>query len=253
MELPTEIIKATEVNPKVLILFSKPKSGKTTIVAALKDCLLIDFEKGSDYVNALKVNVNTFDDLKELKNALKAKYEENGNQPIYTYGAFDTVTALEEIALEYALQIYRKLPIGKNLGLNPKTGEYSFVDLRTLPNGAGYLYIRQAFLSIIDSFKPFFKYLILLGHTKDKMINRMGKELSENTLDLTGKLERLVSAGADGLGFVYRVKNQTIINFNGGEDSIVEARPAHLRGKEIVIAESDDDGKFTFYWDRIYK
>ena len=253
MELPTEIIKSTEINPKTLILFSKPKSGKTTIVSALKDCLLIDFEKGSDYVDAMKIKINNFNDLKELKNALQSKYVENGNHPIYTYGAFDTITALEEIALELALQQYRTLPVGKNLGLDTETGKYNFVDMRTLPNGAGYLYIRQAFLAILKGFTPFFKYKILLGHTKDKMINRMGKELSENTLDLTGKLERIVSSQADGLGFVYRIKNQTIINFNGGEDSIVEARPSHLRGKEIVIAESDKDGKFTFHWDKIYK
>lgn len=105
---------------------------------------------------------------------------------------------------------------------------------------------------IIDGFKPLFKYLILLGHTKDKMINKQGKELSENSLDLSGKLERIISADADALGYVYRQKNQTIINFNGGGDFIVEARPAHLRGKEIVIAESDADGKITFNWDKVF-
>jgi hypothetical protein len=51
---------------------------------------------------------------------------------------------------------------------------------------------------------------------------------------------------------VYRKKNQTIINFNGGEDSVVEARPLHIRGKEIVIAESNDKGELTFHWDKIF-
>ena len=42
------------------------------------------------------------------------------------------------------------------------------------------------------------------------------------------------------------------MNFNGGEDIIVEARQDHLRGKEIVIADSDDSNKITSYWDRIF-
>ena len=114
------------------------------------------------------------------------------------------------------------------------------------------MYIREAYKAVIDGLKPLFKYFILLGHTKDKIINKQGKELSENSLDLAGKLERIICADADALGYVYRNKNQTIINFNGGGDFIVEARPAHLRGKEIVIAESDENGKITTYWDKIF-
>jgi hypothetical protein len=40
--------------------------------------------------------------------------------------------------------------------------------------------------------------------------------------------------------------------FNGGEDLIVEARQAHLRGQEIVVAESDEDNNITAFWDKIY-
>lgn len=40
--------------------------------------------------------------------------------------------------------------------------------------------------------------------------------------------------------------------FNGGEDFICEARQEHLRGKEIVIAESDENNKVSVFWDRIF-
>ena len=253
MELPKEKTKPSEENPLFLILFGKPKSGKTTIVSALDDALLIDLEKGSGYVEAMKVDGNSFDKLKSIKKALQEEYEKRNYEPVYTYGIFDTATALEEIILPFALENYRNTPMGKNLGKDPKTGEFKYVDIRTLPNGSGYLYIREAYKYVINIFKPYFKYLILLGHTKEKMINLRGKELSENTLDLSGKLERIISSQADALGFVYRRKNQTIINFNGGDDCIVEARPEHLRGQEIVIAETDENNKFTFHWDKIYK
>jgi len=125
-------------------------------------------------------------------------------------------------------------------------------DVRKLPNGAGYLYIREAFFKVIDLYKTLARTFILVCHTKDSMINKDGKELSEMSIDLVGQLARLVSAEADAIGYVYRAKNQTIINFNGGSDYIVEARQPHLRGKEIVIAESDENNMITCYWDKIF-
>jgi len=247
MELPTSKNKPTRENPKLLILFGKPKSGKTTIVAGLEDNLIIDMEEGSNYVECMAVKAKTIDDLKEIASAIK-----EAGCP-YKYITLDTVTALEDITLTLALSDYRATPMGKPFGLNPKTGQYEFVDVRTLPNGAGYLYIRNAFQRVVNIFRGLTDSLILVGHTKDRTINRDGKELSENLLDLSGKLSDITSSKADALGFVYRKKNETIVNFNGGDNLIVEARPAHLRGKEIVIADSDENGVITTYWDRIFK
>ena len=84
------------------------------------------------------------------------------------------------------------------------------------------------------------------------MISRGGKELNEMSLDLVGQLSRLIAADADAIGYVYRSKNQTLINFNGGDDYIVEARQEHLRGKEIVLMESDENGQLKAHWDKIF-
>ena len=48
------------------------------------------------------------------------------------------------------------------------------------------------------------------------------------------------------------IENQTLISFQGGENNIVEARAPHLRGKTVVIAESDESGKITTDWNKIY-
>ena len=66
IELPTQKIEPKSQNPSRLILFSPPKHGKTTAVAALDNCLLIDLESGSDFVSALKVKVNSLEELQEL-------------------------------------------------------------------------------------------------------------------------------------------------------------------------------------------
>ena len=45
--LPTSKVKAERVNPKRIVIYSKPKTGKTTAYAGLEDNLIIDLENGS--------------------------------------------------------------------------------------------------------------------------------------------------------------------------------------------------------------
>lgn len=129
---------------------------------------------------------------------------------------------------------------------------YQGTDIRTLPNGSGYLYIRQAVKKVIDMFRGLCETLILVAHTKDKQINFEGQEVNEMTLDLTGRLGDILCGEADAIGYVYRKKNETIISFEGGENSVREARPIHLRGQKIVIAESDENNNLIFHWDKIF-
>ena len=117
-------------------------------------------------------------------------------------------------------------------------------DVRMLLNGAGWFYIRQAVRKVIDMFRELCEEFILVGHTKDKLVNKDGEELSEMQLDLAGRLSDIICGEADAIGYVYRKKNQTLISFQGGENNIVEARAPHLRGQKV--------GKLVTYWDRIY-
>lgn len=50
IELPNQKSKVDRVNPKKLILFSKPKVGKTEALSKLENCLLIDLEGGANFV-----------------------------------------------------------------------------------------------------------------------------------------------------------------------------------------------------------
>ena len=241
MVLPVIKTRPTAKNPKFLIYFGKPKAGKSTIASMLEGNLIIDLENGYDYIEALVVKAKSVDDLREIATAIKAKNEETGGFA-YKYITIDNGTKLEEMVLPLALKLYKETPMGKN---------YSG-DVRKLPNGAGYLYMQEAFFRVLDMFKSLTPHFILICHTKDKLINVEGKELSEMSIDLTGKTARLVAADADAIGYCRREKNKTIINFNGGGDFIVEARQEHLRGKEIVIAESSEDNKITAFWNKIY-
>ena len=63
--LPTGIVPAEFEDPKNLIIFSKPKMGKSTALAALPNALCIDLENGGyDYIDAVKIKANSVQDIK---------------------------------------------------------------------------------------------------------------------------------------------------------------------------------------------
>ena len=240
IELPTKKVLATRANPKRLVIYSKPKAGKTSALALLDDCLLLDFEKGSDYVDAMKLKIDSLQGLKEVG----AEIVKAGKP--YKYIAVDTVTALEELCLGYAKSLYMDTPMGKT---------FAGDNVLKLPNGAGYLYLREAFFKILDyieSLVPDDGSIILLGHLKDKNIEVAGKEVSAVDLDLTGKIKALVCAKADAIGLLSRKGNQVILNFKTSDEITCGARPDHLKNQEIILTESID-GNLVASWDKVFK
>jgi len=107
IELPTAVTAALTKSPKSLLIFSKPKVGKTTLLSQLDNCLLIDTEDGSDYVNALKIKAKTIEDIFNIEAAII-----KAGKP-YKYVAIDTITSLEEMCVPYAEYLYSKSPMGK--------------------------------------------------------------------------------------------------------------------------------------------
>lgn len=240
--LPKEKSTPKINNPKFLILFGRPKAGKSTLMASLENNLIIDLENGYQALSALVVQARTVNDFAEIANALREEIKKEGKFP-YKYITIDNATRLEEMCLSYACQLYRQTPMGKT---------YQGTDIRTLPNGSGYMYLRQAVRKVIDMFRDLCESLILVAHVKEKMINKEGEELSEMSIDLTGKLGDILCGEADAIGYVYRKKNDTIVSFEGGDNSIREARANHLRGKKIVVATSDENNNITVDMTKIF-
>lgn len=239
INLPTQRIAATRANPKRMVIYSKPKAGKTSALALLDNCLILDFESGSDYVEALKLKVDSLATLKAIgQEIVKA------NKP-YKFIAVDTVTALEEMCLSYAKQLYMDTAMGKN---------FAGDSVLKLPNGAGYLYLREAFFKILDYIEtlvPEDGSVILLGHLKDKMLETNGKEVSAVDLDLSGKIKSIVCAKADAIGLLSRKADKVTLNFKTSEEVTCGARPDHLKNQEITLTEMVD-GKLTGNWDKIF-
>lgn len=133
--LPTQAIEPSRRNPKWLIIYGKAKCGKTTAVSKLKDTLILDFEKGSDFVSALKMKViglnappgekpevkasrlevNEGDRLFYLNEVAglirKYRKDNNGKRP-YKRIVIDTCTKLEEMCEDMGTLMYMNSPMG---------------------------------------------------------------------------------------------------------------------------------------------
>jgi len=243
--LPTTKVAPEVKSPQNLIIFSKPKTGKTSLLATLDDCLILDLEGGTKYLNAMKVEAKTFEEIREIGKAIK----DAGNP--YKYIAVDTITALEDMIIPYAEILYSKSPMGKNW-FNPGGGKEKYGTILGMPEGAGYFWTRQAFTKVIDYIQTWAPRVIFIGHVKDTQLEKEGSSFSSMDLDLTGKLKRITTSNSDAIGYLYRKGKKNILSFNTKDEVACGARPDHLSNQEIIVSEIDEDGNYITHWDKIY-
>lgn len=261
--LPTERRKAQTYNPRLLVLFGRPKSGKSSAVASLDSNLIIDLEDGYRSLEVMSVDARNVADIFAIRAKINEEIKKTGKRP-YRFITIDNATRLEEMCLSYAAQLYRNTQMGAKWGLKRgRNGNLILVDgkpvpdpkadVRQLPNGGGYLYLRNALKEVIHMFMPpMCETLILVCHVKDRQVNLNNQESTEYSVDLAGKLADIICGEADAIGFIYREKNKTIVSFAGGDGTLREARPAHLRGKQFVIGESDENNNLKMDLSQIF-
>lgn len=274
--LPTSKTPAIRNNPKRLVFFGKPKIGKTTLLSQLPGCLILDLENGTDHLEALKLKVVGLMPpanenpamtkarkeakipkyyLTEVSDLIQDHRKANKGEYPYQYIAIDTITELEEWCVDHATTMYMNSIQGKGFNrdmmgqLLPKDKQETVL---SLPNGAGYRWLRDSFtywLSYIDKMAP---NIILVGHVREKSVTKEGKEVNVNDLDLTGKISSITAAASDAIAFIYRSGNKTYLNF-AAKDVVCGSRCAHLKGKDILIMEEDPKTqKIQDYWKEIY-
>ena len=236
-------VSAETKSPKNLIIFSKPKVGKTTLLSELENCLILDLEDGTDYVDAIKIKAKSVEDIKAIGKAIK-----EAGYP-YKYVAVDTITALEEMCIPLAEDMYSKSSMGKNWFTD---GKPKYGTILNMPNGAGYPWLREAFTKVIDYIKTWAPRVILVGHVKDIVLEKNGSEVNALDLDLTGKLKRITSSQSDAIGYLYRKGNKNILSFKTSDEISCGARPEHLRNQEMILSELGEDNKVTINWNKIY-
>lgn len=244
--LPREAVKAATQNPRKLLIFGRPKGGKSSLLAGLEGNLNIDLEKGSAHLNSVRIEANSLEELIEIGRSIKATNEKEGKK-IYKSISIDTVSKFEELAWQLALQNYKKTLVGKNF-----TGDANA--LKQLAKGAGYPYLWEAFEKLYNFFAELTDHLILVAHLTRTAITKenSGEEIEATDINLSGKLKSIVCADMDAIGMLVRKGNQSILSFKvSPSDLVAGSRCEHLANNEIVVAEKDEKG-FKYYWNRIF-
>lgn len=237
LQLPKTPSPAAMSDPKIFLLYGPPKHGKTTVVSQLPNNLIIDLEDGSDYVEGMKIKCGSMADLMNVC----ALIEKEGKP--YDFVTIDTVDKVEEWSEIVATNKYRQSVQGKNFPAGQS--------VLNLPNGGGYLWLRQAFHEALDKIFRVAKHIILIGHIRDKMIESAGKEVSAKDLDLTGKIKSIVCAKVDAIGYICRnPKNPSAIRltFESSDTVLCGSRCEHLKGRAFEF----DGGPDKFDWTKIY-
>lgn len=252
--LPTSKSKAKTKSPRNLIIFSRPKIGKSSLCAELDNWLHLDLEQGVDFLEVMSVTAKSYEDILAIGKEVKASSHK------YNGVIIDTVTALEEMALALAEKNYANTPMGKdwfkadaNGKLDKTSGKAKYKTITGLPNGQGYGFLRTAVDQLVTFIQSWAPRTIMLGHVKLVSVLKDGAEFSASEIDLTGKISRMLAQDSDGIGYLYRGKNnQNILSFKTTDETVCGTRSAHLRNQEIVISEFNDKGEFITHWDKVF-
>lgn len=251
IELPKEIKKAEKLVPSSMVIFGLPKCGKTTALSQLPNCLIIDAERGSGYVDALKLQpeedikpVALFKWIKEIAASIKA-----AGRP-YDFVAVDTVSYLDEISEWVGTFNYMNSPQGKKfnrwkddnaptpdlIGKMIPFGDSNYESVHTLGEGYGYRYSRAVMTDLFDSLKNLGKIsTIFVCHVKDKYVVNKQSNTEVRTIDLslTGKVRDIYARDVDAIGYIWNLDGEVNISFKGNENKIGGMRGnSHLQSYE---------------------
>lgn len=257
INLPTKPRPAVLETPRRMIIFSKPKVGKTLTVSKLDNCLILDFEEGTLAIEAMAYPIKKVSDISAISAAIK-----EADYP-YDYIAIDTASALEEMCIPVAEQQWAKSPEGKkwfladNEGkLHPKSGKAQYGSIMNLPYGKGYALVADVFNQVLDILQKCAPKLILLAHSTYATLNKDGAEFTSLDIQMAKKTKFAATFKADAIGYMYREKKQNFINFTATEDVGAGGRHRYLEKEHILISEyvDNDNGEeeLVTYWDKIF-
>ena len=210
---------AVSNDPKILLLYGPPKIGKTTMLSQLKDCLIIDTEKGARMISTPILEVDT---RKELIDVLKKAKE--GHE--FKYIAIDTIDKVVQWAESAVCE------------------EEQVRALADLPFGKGWGLARDKVMNTIRLFSAVCDHLIIIGHRKTAKAVIEGQATVEpESLDITGRLKNMIMADCDAIGYVFRDEDEILkVSFKSNDTVEAGSRSPHLKGQVI-----------GFDWKNIYK
>lgn len=211
----------------LFLIIGKPKCGKTTMLAQLPNSVILDYEKGTNYVthdNVLHIDLNT--DWKRLI----------GNTNSFDFGIIDSITSMEFYLMRMVAKEY-------NEKVKPKDRVGSYEEI---PYGAGYGLLRAKTDKHIKFIKSLFKRIICAGHSRPAQIRETKLILDPG---LTGKNADLVLALMDGIAYVQKENEKRYLVFSNG---LTDVSGSRLRIKDKILISEDNGVDIITHWNKVY-
>lgn len=267
--LPKVKSKPAAISPKTMLLYSVPKGGKTTALSLLDDCLILDTEDGTDYLEALAVKATTPKEFEALcREIFAAGWDKDTKTytPPYKYIAVDTMSRLDEWSEDAGTERYMDSVQGKKFNRYDATvtadqSKWGHVIPKNDPNwqtvheigqGFGYRYSREYMLDWYDKLCKLAPRVIFVCHVKDKFVaDKKGEAVQTKDIALTGKVKDILCSKVDTIGYLSKKGNKVFITFGEDADTVSGTRCQHLSGKTVCVTEKIDD-KIISHWDDIY-
>ena len=261
MELVKEKRKPLHKNPKMQIIYSVPKAGKTTIIAGLPNHLILELEPGgADYVEARVQQINKVSEFNDVLKAIRESPEK-----VCDYLIVDTITRLDDWSELAGTYNFMQKPQGKKFNREgEKTDgkmiyhtDVRFETVHSLGQGYGYQHSRQVMIDWYNELQELLTlgkatYIILVAHVKDKLVeSRNGDSVETIDLNLTGKVKAIYASKVDAVGHFYRENGKGYISYDNEHKVVCGGRCPHLNGS-IQVSEKLSDGAVNVNWENIY-
>jgi len=250
--LPTKKKQAKKTGPGTFLIYSLPKAGKTSIVAALEDALIINLEPGgTDYVECLCVDIDEGDDLKNIQKFNDTLKEIKESETKYKYIILDTATKLDEWSELAGTLRYMQKPQGKLFNKGVEIDSAAWETVHDIGQGYGYKHSRAWILEKYEELRSLTDHLVILAHIKDRMVeSKSGDTVTQKDISLTGKVKSILSSRVDAIGYFYRKGDQGFLSFQNKENVIAGGRCDHL-SDILLISEKTPEG-VKVHWDKVY-
>lgn len=265
ISLPEEIVKAKSLSANRILLYGKPKCGKSKSLSLLPDSLLIDTEGGSNFIDAFKIQIDItkpeHEQAEEFINICRAIYQKGWNPetkvytPPYKCIIIDTFSRLNDWSEIVGTINYMSKVQGKKFNRNPDgsqipIGSKDFETVHDLPQGYGFKHSREVMLDWYDKICMLSPRTIFVSHTKEKLVGmHQGEAVLTKDIALTGKVKDIIASKVDTVMHCFREGNKLMVSFSGDDGT----RCSYLSGKTIVLTESNDEGEIVVNnWNQIF-